>query len=161
MLDVNALKAIEILEDLSKEQLAKLAPLAKEASFKAGTILIREGAEADKLYVVRGGKVNIEISIRMGPNQPPKSIAVGTAGPGHLVGWSAFVEPFIYTANVRCMEDTSVFIFPREELTSVLVGNADIGLLVLQKVNKVIASRLANTRKQLLGERGMQMHYSG
>ena len=55
----STLKTSFLFQDLSEEHLDKIAGVAKESSFNAGSTLFRTGQAADSLYIIEMGTVKV------------------------------------------------------------------------------------------------------
>ncbi len=71
--------------DQSLEDLRLTAGCAKNVRFDAGQMISREGEDADQFYLIRQGKVALEVSTPGGPAQ------IQTVSPGDVLGWSWLV----------------------------------------------------------------------
>ncbi|MRR17328.1 MAG: cyclic nucleotide-binding domain-containing protein [Deltaproteobacteria bacterium] len=155
MTTIAALKEFSFFKDFNGKQLKKLAALAKEESHPAGTQLYSVGDEARSLYFIKAGKVALLMDNYMGPGKPPMQVTVDMITKGESMGWSAVVEPFLYTLGARCIEDTKMIALNAEQLREVMDEECELGFKILQSTAKVIATRLTHTRIILVGERGL------
>jgi len=155
MLSITLLKEFSFFKDFSNEQLKKMASLAKEETYQAGTQLYANGDEARSLYLLKEGKVALFMDNYMGPGKPPMQVTIDMITKGESMGWSAVVEPFIYTLSARCLEDTKLIAFDSVKLRKKMDADCDLGFKIMQSTAKVIATRLTHTRIILVGERGL------
>lgn len=155
MTTIAALKEFSFFKDFNGKQLKKLAALAKEEKHPAGTQLYSVGDEARSLYFIKAGKVALLMDNYMGPGKPPMQVTVDIITKGESMGWSAVVEPFLYTLGARCLEDTKMIALNADRLRDVMDEECELGFKILQSTAKVIATRLTHTRIILVGERGL------
>jgi len=101
-----SLKDFTFFKDFSNEQANKIALLGKEEKYAAGTLLYQKGHPARSLYLIEEGKVALFMTTEMGTNKPPMQVTVDMITKGETMGWSAVVEPYIYTLAARCLDDT-------------------------------------------------------
>lgn len=155
------LKNSFVFRKLDEEELEKILPLCTEEEHPAGTELYREGNFADKLYIVRKGKTALDLKNNMVPYGPPNRMIVDMISPGDTMGWSAVVQPHIYTLSCRCVEDCSLISISGPGLMDLISRECHIGLKVMTAIAKIIATRLTHTRVLIIGERGLQAvtHY--
>ena len=71
------------LAGMKKEQLELITGCASNVRFDAGQYLFREGEEANHFYLVRQGRVSLEL---YSPSSGP--ISTQTMGDGDTLGWS-------------------------------------------------------------------------
>jgi CRP-like cAMP-binding protein len=149
------LKDFSFFKDFSDAQLNKLVSLVKEETHSAGTQLYQMGDPARSLYLIKQGKVALFMNAEMGHNKPPMQVTVDIITKGESMGWSAVVEPYIYTLAARCLDDTKFIAFDSFQLRKLMQRDKALGLKIMQAVAKVISARLTHTRIILVGERGL------
>jgi CRP-like cAMP-binding protein len=123
----------------------KLLSAAETFHFKTGQDIFREGDPSLYLYIVKFGRVAVELHV---PSKGRHTIF--TAGPGDVFNWSAVVEPRLATASVRAVEDTEALGLKGGALMDFCREDAELGFALYRAVTEVIAARLIATRLQLL-----------
>ena len=117
----------------------------REQAAPAGETLFTEGKHAHNLYFLTEGEVEI-LNVGTGNKE---SIAVSSLPAGELLGWSAVIEPYIYTATARATRPSRVIVFAGAELEK-LMSDDHFSCLLIKKIAQVIGQRLKDTRIQLL-----------
>jgi CRP-like cAMP-binding protein len=133
------------LADLSPRVQEKLLCMADSFSYAAGQDIFREGDPSLYLYVVKSGRVAIEVHV---PSKGRRTIL--TAGPGDLFSWSALVEPRIETASARAVEDTELVGIKGGLLMDACLEDSSLGFELYRALAEIITARLIATRLQLL-----------
>ena len=123
----------------------KLMALAEPFQFKAGQDIIGEGDSSLYLYIVKSGRVAVEMDV---PSKGRCMIRTGDAG--DMFSWSALVEPRLATAAVRAMEDTEAIGIKGGVLMDECRKDYELGFELYRALTEVIASRLIATRLQLV-----------
>ncbi len=123
----------------------KLMALAEPFQFKAGQDIIGEGDSSLYLYIVKSGRVAVEMDV---PSKGRCMIRTGDAG--DMFNWSALVEPRLATAAVRAMEDTEAIGIKGGVLMDECRKDHELGFELYRALTDVIASRLIATRLQLV-----------
>ncbi len=118
---------------------------ASDMLFDAGQFLFREGEKADRFYVIRSGRVQIEV---YSPKQGP--ITIHTEQAGEIVGWSWLVPPYSWHFDARATEPTSVFAIDGQCLREMCENDRNMGYELMRRFALIIAERLEATRLQLL-----------
>ncbi len=72
--------------------------------------------------------------------------------PGEILGWSALVEPYVYTANAKATKDTRVIRVSRDLIEQAISEHPAEGLAVLKNLTGIIAQRLRYAYKTLVPE---------
>ncbi len=141
------LKKSEIFYNLTDAECNALTKFLEEREVKAGTVLLKEGEDARYLYLCVDGELRVEMNVGF---RESMEVSVATVGPGKIAGWSALIEDGKYTATVRAVKDSKVFVFEKRKLLEFFSKNRGVGFRVLQNLLKVVSHRLINSRVQLL-----------
>jgi CRP-like cAMP-binding protein len=130
--------------DLTPGDIQLFAGCAKNARFEAGQMIFREGEDADQFYLIRHGKVAIEIFTPRGP------ALIQTVGAGDALGWSWLIPPYKWRFDARSIEMTRAFALDGKCLRGKCDEDPRLGYELLKQVGAVIAERLHATRLQML-----------
>lgn len=133
------------LAKLSPRVWEKLLAMTESVHYAEGETIFHEGDPALHLYIVKTGRVAIDIHI---PGKGRRSIL--TVGPGDIFSWCALVEPMIETGSVRTVEATEVLRIKGGALMDVCREDTELGFELYRTLAEVIAGRLTATRLQLL-----------
>ena len=118
---------------------------ASNVRFSAGEILFREGEEANQFYMIRQGKVALELlTSERGP------ISVQTVGEGDVLGWSWLIPPYRWRFGARAVELTRAIALDGKCLRKKSEEDHDLGYELLRRFSSIIVERLEATRLQLL-----------
>lgn len=134
-----------LLADLPGDAVATVAGCAGNVAVDTGHLLLREGAPADTLYLIRRGKVAVEVH---GPGQGP--IVVETLGPGDAVGWSWLFPPYRWHFDVRALEPVGAVAVDAACLRAKAEADPEFGYELMKRFSAVILERLQATRLRLL-----------
>ena len=143
MLSTRVLKEFALFESVSDEVLKEIAELCYERSYRKGDSCFLQGRKASELYLCRSGRVDVKVQIR----EPwGMEVTVHTSRAGELFGWSAMLEPYVYTASAKCQERTEVICINRSNLIDFFRKKPEVGDLVMTNLGAVISSRLTESR---------------
>lgn len=134
-----------LLKDLESQHLEFIAGCAKNVHFTEGETLFREGQVVDQIYLVRHGRVGIQIHV---PGRGP--VTLDAVGPGELVGWSGFVEPHCARLDAVALDSVSALALNATCIRSKCEADPRLGYAMLQRVVAVLENRLQAARIQLL-----------
>lgn len=151
------LKECQVFSTLSDTELEKVAGLALEKQYEAGTTICQEGDSAEELLVIQEGKVALQMVLPKTPEQMSRRITVDLLSRNEVIGWSAIVEPHTYTLTAVCLQEVKALSLNSNKLRWLLRDNPKIGFEVLEGLIKVIASRLHETRQVLISERSLPL----
>jgi CRP-like cAMP-binding protein len=113
--------------------------------FEAGEHLAHEGDPADSFYLIRHGRVALEIAA------PGKGgLMISTLGEGAIVGWSWLFPPYRWSFDARALELTRTIAFDGACLRGKCEDDPRLGYQLMQRFAAVMLDRLQETRLQLL-----------
>jgi len=118
---------------------------ASNVRFKAGTYIFKEGDAANTFFLIREGKVALELFASQ-----HKPIIVSTIGIGEILGWSWLFEPFQWKFSARAVDDVRAIALDGKCLRTKCEENHDLGYEVLKRFARIMEQRLDATRLQLL-----------
>ena len=108
---VIALEGVELLKNLSADQLSRIATIAREVQYPPGKVIIEPDKSLDALYVILDGSVEI------GQTVAKQNDVLGA--------WALFdTDPLPVTA--RTLEDTRLLRIGRDEFFDLLSDNMEI-----------------------------------
>ena len=122
-----------------------IAGCAVNVHFRPGQHLFHEGEPADTFFVIRRGRVGLEVHKPAGP-----SVVVDSAHEGDVVGWSWLVPPHRWLFDARATEETSAIAFDGACLRGKCEQDPAVGYVLLQRVVGVMSARLQSARIRLL-----------
>jgi CRP/FNR family cyclic AMP-dependent transcriptional regulator len=133
------------LKGLEPEHLKVLVGCASNVRFNAGQFLFREGEEANEFYMIREGKVAIQIH---GAERGP--ITVQTIGEGEVLGWSWLIPPYYWRFDAQALELTRAIALDGKCLRTKSEKDRDFGYQLLKRFAGIAVERLEAARLQLL-----------
>jgi CRP-like cAMP-binding protein len=133
------------LSKLSGAALESMASSARIEQFDAGARMLRTGDPANTFYVLRHGRVAVEVpSPRGGP------IVIETLEPGEVLGISWMLAPYRVTFDARCVEQCGVIAIDAAALRAACDVDPSLGYALYKTFSGVVRDRLQATRMQLL-----------
>ncbi len=138
------LAAQPVLLDLEPADIDLMAGCARNQVFEAGTFLAREDEQANHFFIVREGKVALELQA------PTGSLVIETIGSGDLVGWSWLFPPNRWTFDVEALTITRAVVIDATCLRDKCEADTAFGYRVMKRFAQVIVDRLQVTRVRLL-----------
>jgi CRP-like cAMP-binding protein len=127
------LRKYDVFRDLELAQLWQLNRIVQPVHCHEGTVLIKEGAPAQRLYLLQEGHLMVVFK---------DDRAICFHEPGRVIGWSALTSDSQYTATVVCLIDCTLLTFNASDLLSLLSGNAVLGTKIMNKIDKIRSNRL-------------------
>jgi CRP/FNR family transcriptional regulator, cyclic AMP receptor protein len=133
--------------DFTDDEIKAMAILANEEHYEPGRFIFYEGDEANKMYLLLQGQVEMMLNTdEMGAQRE----LVMTVQPNEIFGWSALVEPYKLTASARCATPVRVIGIAAPGLRALMAVSCALGFRLLQRACQASSARLNATRVQLL-----------
>jgi CRP/FNR family transcriptional regulator, cyclic AMP receptor protein len=139
------LRSHRFFADLDPGYLSLLVSCATNVRFSEGSLLVREGEQADRFYLIREGMVAVQI---VAPGRDP--IVVQTVSDGDVVGFSWLLEPHEYEFDVRALTPVRAFSVDGVCLRGKCEEDPRFGYELMRRVAQVAVQRLQATRLRLL-----------
>lgn len=118
---------------------------AKNVRFNSGQYLFREGGAADQFYLLREGRVALELAA---PGRGALSFL--TVAEGEVVGVSWLIPPYRWTYDGRAIGLVRAIALDAACLRGKCEANHDLGYDMMKRVMRIVIERLHATRLQLL-----------
>jgi NTE family protein len=113
MSDVAFLRQVPVLAELPDELLDRLAAETGEVRVDAGDWLLREGQEAESLYVVRSGRLEVIA-------EGPPDILIRVLRRGDVVGELALLREGVRSVSVRARRDSGLIELSRIQFEALI-----------------------------------------
>jgi CRP-like cAMP-binding protein len=133
------------LQGLEAHHLELITGCASNVRFDGGQYLFHEGEEAEKFFLIRHGRIALEVFT---PDRGP--ITIQTLEPGDILGWSWLVPPYQWRFDAKAIELVRAIALDGKCLRTKCETDHDLGYDLLKRFAHVIEQRLEATRLQLL-----------
>ena len=130
---------------LDPKYMQTLVGCATNVSFKEGEALFHEGEYASKFYLLRTGRVALQIQAGQ-----RSEMRIQTVEPGGVLGWSFLISPFRWHFDAIAVENVRAFALDGKCLRTKCETDHDFGYEMLKRLAEVLESRLQATRLQLI-----------
>ncbi len=139
------LKEHPFLHGLEDRHLEFLTGCAANVRYAADEFLFREGQESGASYLLRNGRVALEIAVP-GRGQ----VQLQTVEAGEVLGWSWLFAPYKWQFDARAVEPVRAFALDGNCLRAKCEADHDLGYEVVKRFLYQVHTRLERTRMQLL-----------
>ncbi len=118
---------------------------AKNVRFEAGQYLFHEGEPADEFYLIRHGRVALQL------HAPERgAVTFETLEPGDLVGISWLIPPYRWSYDARALTLVRAIAMDARGLRQKCETDHDLGYDLMKRFVPVVIKRLQATRLQIL-----------
>jgi CRP-like cAMP-binding protein len=132
-------------KDLESYYVDLLAGCASNVRFDADQYVFREGGNADQFYLIRKGRVALEM---LAPTR--KLIIVETVGDGDALGWSWLIPPYRWHFDARAVQPVRALVLDGKCLRGKCEKNHDLGYELVKRVLYVAGQRLEAKSLQVM-----------
>ncbi|MFH1340609.1 MAG: cyclic nucleotide-binding domain-containing protein [Pseudomonadota bacterium] len=129
-----------------QEEFCKLVcGCAKNVAFEAGQYLFHEGEPAEWFYLLRHGRVALQLTA---PGRG--ALTFQTVGEGEIVGVSWLIPPYRWTYDAKALELTRAIAIDATCLRQKCESDHDLGYEMMKRFMPILIQRLQATRLQIL-----------
>jgi CRP-like cAMP-binding protein len=121
--DVEALRRISFFEELTDDDLARVAKLGRRRSFAAGETLVERDTDRGGLFVMLSGRARVEVGG-----------AVHDLGPGDFFGEMALLGHTRRSASVTASEPVEALVIETIYFDPFLMQNPSVAVAILHGV---------------------------
>jgi signal transduction histidine kinase len=149
MIPIQLLRKVSIFEGLTDSQLERIAEICREETHPAGSLIIEEGEPAERLYVLREGRVALEMGVRMWPERRVRQMRVETLNAGQPFGLSTLTDSDLRTMSARAVDRCRSITLGEQDLRRLMDSDPVMGYEINAGLSNVLAERLRYTRLSL------------
>jgi len=142
------LSQTDLFDNLTEEQLDKIATITEAATLPKEIVLIEEKEISDALYIVATGGVEIWLNPEMiaSESQTAEPVLVAELMPGQVFGEMALVDQGMRSATaITTQDNTYILRLPREKLIELCDSDIDLGYKVMRNLAADLAQKMRNT----------------
>lgn len=144
---VGYLSAHEFFSELSEDVLKFLTDCSSTLDIEEGQILFQQGEKADKFYIIRNGRITVQIPAIMGPN-----LEIQNLGKDQVLGWSWLISPYKWSFQAKADEDSVLLQFDGTAILARCEQEPKIGYELLKKFAGLMSTRLDAARRKMMDE---------
>ena len=141
------LSAHEFFSEFSDDVLKFLCECSSTREIKKGQILFRQGENADKFYIVRSGRISIQMPAIMGP-----TLEIQSVDEGQILGWSWLISPYQWNFQTKAEEDSELLQFDGVAILARCEQEPKFGYELLKKFAGLMSVRLNAARQKMMDE---------
>jgi len=132
-------------QGLDPQYIELITGCAANVRFFAGEVIFREGEPADRFYIIRRGRVSLEVFV------PERGqIMVESLDEGDVLGWSWLFPPYRWQFDARALELTRAIALDGQCLRGKCEEDPRLGYELMKRFAQIMVGRLKATRIRLL-----------
>ena len=144
MVDVNALKNIELFQYLDLDDLKDLVPLFDYETFQVNDVIFKEGDVGDTLCIIIEGDVSV--GRKIGEDE---DLVLAKFGKNSFFGEISLIDEKPRSATIKALSDGSYYWMKRDVFLRLLNSDPEMASKMLLSLATVFCNRLRKTGEQL------------
>jgi len=150
------LKKVDIFKELDDVQLEQISAGCREKEYQINHRLFTEGENADRVWVVMDGQVDLRFDLPGRPTSEENTIFSITAG--NTLGWSSFVLPFQYKLSAYCAtQSCKILQIDKEFLLGLFEKDNRMGYRVISNLTGVASTHFHRLQNSATGPPAAQV----
>ena len=132
-------------EGLDRDVLTFLASHAQSRALAADEVLFPYGAPADAFYLVRSGRIKVEVAAITG-----LPLGLQELEPGAVLGWSWLIPPYRWHFQARAVTDSEVLVFDGAAILQRCEQEPAFGFALLKRFSQLMSERMEQARRTMM-----------
>jgi len=145
------IKAHPFFNGLEPAHLKLIVGCARNERHAEGELLFREGEEANKFYVIREGRLAIDVHV---PGRGP--VCLQTLSDGEVLGAAWLFPPYRWQSSARVLQPTRLLAFDGKCLRGKCDEDHHLGYELAKRAAQILMKSLDAARLQLLDLYGVR-----
>ncbi|GGM68383.1 cyclic nucleotide-binding domain-containing protein [Dactylosporangium sucinum] len=139
------LAAHPFMAGIPGEYLARMAHYSHRAVFHAGARIFNEGATANRFWLIREGRVDLDTDV------PGRGrVVVESIGAGQVLGWSWLFPPYRWHFGATAPEPVLAVTLDGPGIRRLCADEPELGYDLTTRLMQVVVARMQATRMRLL-----------
>lgn len=145
MVSTSDFQEILLLQGVPESILSELAPQVRLIQYAPGAVIFEEGTHAQDFYMLKEGKILLEVEIAQ-----DIIISLGSIKKGYSFGWSSLVPDGRHTTFAVAVEPSQVLCISGKAFLEILEREPRWAYLVMKRVFQVFRRRLERRTNQFI-----------
>ncbi|MDI7261115.1 MAG: cyclic nucleotide-binding domain-containing protein [Thermodesulfobacteriota bacterium] len=142
MVSAEWLKKAELFESLDQSQLDVLFSHSLLKSYPKGETIFGQGEEANHLYLLIEGSVDLTVKAQEQVNFMTSRIEKE----GAVFGTGSLMEPFRYNVTAVCLKPTKILTIEADHMKRMMEDDPKMGMEIMKKLATIYFNRLNQLR---------------
>ena len=145
--EIALLRETELFRDLTDGQIGKILKIARQVIFPEGEVIMQEGEEGNRMYIILEGRVEVVKSLVIGDpdeeaNEKNKVITRLDASDHAVFGEIALVGAMKRTATIKTVTKCRFYEIEREQFLGLTEGDHELGYRFFLNLARIVGTRL-------------------
>ncbi|MEI6332963.1 MAG: cyclic nucleotide-binding domain-containing protein [Methylococcaceae bacterium] len=144
---IEYLSTHDFFSEFNGDDLKFLCEYSSTYEIKMGHILFRQGETADKFYLIRNGRISLQMPAIMGP-----TLEIQTLDKDQVLGWSWLISPYKWNFQAKAEEDSELLQFDGVAILARCEQEPKFGYELLKKFAVLMSEGLNAARQKMMDE---------
>jgi CRP-like cAMP-binding protein len=132
--------SVELFEALAPAEVREVLAVCDQLNESAGDELFRQGDEADALYIVESGELQVRATTPAG-----EDVVLAMLGAGAVVGEMSLIAGGPRSASVEVISDASIFKLGRESFEQLRAAKRPAAYKIILRLARILGERRRQT----------------
>ena len=142
IMEASPAKESDLFKGVSSRVMAEIGRGASEVIFEPDTLIFKVDDEASIIYELVEGTVDIMVLEQ-------EHMQYTVVRPGEIFGWSAMVEPYVYTGTARAATVVKAIRIERNAIEATVTRHPAEGLIIYKNLAGIIGQRLKSSYQHI------------
>ena len=142
MVSAEWLKKTELFENLNESHLNVILSRSSVESLTEGKTIFRQGEEANRLYILIQGAVDLTAKAQEQIDFMTSKIE----REGAVFGTASLMEPFRYNVSATCLKPSKVLVIDASFIQKMMEEDPKMGMEMMKKLASIYFNRLNDLR---------------
>jgi CRP-like cAMP-binding protein len=138
--EAKMIRKFECFRQLTDAQVEAVAEISNSICYTKDHVLFKEGDKGDLLYLLIDGDIEVLYESPEGLDR------VDTVSSEEVIGCSAMVPPYVYTATERALTDLEVLEIKTSALRELIEKDPQMGIKIQEHLMKILNHRILELR---------------
>ncbi len=145
MVSISDLKRIHVLSDMPEDMLKRIASIARLYLYSADMRLFERDEPLKSFYMIHTGQVSLTVDLGTDVN-----VVLGTLGPGHSCGVSAFLPESRSGSRAVCDEPSELIVLPAEDVFILFQEDSNLAYQFMRRVVRLFKAIIDHRTSMIL-----------
>jgi len=132
---------------LNEDYIKLLSEFVTEKKVARGEVLFQQGKAADSFYLVRKGRVSVQVPALVGP-----ALELQVLDDDQILGWSWLIPPYRWSFLARAVEDTELLEFDGSAIRARCEKDPKFGYELFKRFTALMSERLNAARQKMMDQ---------
>jgi CRP-like cAMP-binding protein len=142
IMEASPTKESVLFKGVSNRVIGEIGRGAAEVVFEPDTVIFKTDDEASTIYELVEGTVDIMVFEK-------EHMQFTVTSPGEIFGWSALIEPYVYTATARAATIVKAIGINRNIIEATVTRHPAEGLIIYKNLAGIIGLRLKSAYQHI------------